>query len=443
MEKICGELQKIGKKAIAREPFDYPYWLINVPPGTSKSTICTLLFPAWLWAVDPSIVIIAASYSALLSGKQSRESRDIVMSQKYIQYFPHVKLRGTAEQEFYTTKKGGRITTSTGGKGQGLHAHIIILDDPQTYTEAISEAERDRTNSWFDGTLPTRMKDKGKTPIIIVQQRLHPKDLTEYILSKGIPVGHICLPSELNETVLPREWAEYYKDGLLDPIRLSQKVLDGMRGSMGSKAYQTQINQNPSGDENSIIKEAWLPIISKAKWAELIKTTPIHKVDFFLDTAYTEKATNDPTAIIGATMVNGTLYITCCEEQWLEFPELLKFIKKFVIENGYTAQSRIKVEPKASGKSVVQTLKADPFINISESESPTTSKLERLNSISAKVEAMKVCLVEGYWNDKFINQVTQNDPPHDDIRDTFIMAVKDKLIENNNSGTYKNRMGFA
>ena len=427
IKNICDTLQGVGLRAIARLPFEFPYWLINVPPGTSKSTICSLMFPAWVWCVDPSIVFLTASYSASLSGKQSRESRDIVASEKYLLHFPEVKLKGTAEQEFYTTRGGGRITTSTDGKGQGLHAHIIILDDPQTYVEAVSEKERERTNAWFDGTLPTRMKDKGNTPIIIVQQRLHPKDLTYHILSKGMKIGHICLPAELNETILPIEWSNIYTDGLLDPVRLSREVLDGMRMSMGSKAFETQIEQNPSGDENSVLKEAWLKIIALDEWRKILETHK-PKVDFYLDTAYTESTKNDPTALIAVCKVDGMMYVINCVERWLEFPDLIKEVEAWTAKNGGDHRSIIWVEPMASGKSLVQSLKRSS-LNVKEYEPPKGSKLERLISIAPKVEAGKVCVVEGSWNSPFISQVTQDYPPHDDMRDTFIMAVSHQLIK--------------
>src|ERR1700742_566109 len=37
--------------------------LINVPPGSSKSTIITVMAPAWAWTRDPTLRIVSASYS--------------------------------------------------------------------------------------------------------------------------------------------------------------------------------------------------------------------------------------------------------------------------------------------------------------------------------------------------------------------------------------------
>jgi phage terminase large subunit-like protein len=440
MTVICNELQLIGRAAIRREkPID-PYWMLNIPPGMSKSTIVSILFPAWIWANDSSIVYITASYNGDLAKKQSKESRDIIVSLKYMQYFPMTKLRGTSEENYLTTLGGRRITTSPGSKAQGYHAHIIILDDPQSNEDAYSEAHRTSTQRWFDSTFPTRMKTPGGTPILIVQQRLHPKDLTAYIEGKGVKYRKICLPAELNEVVSPKELSSIYTDGLLEPVRLHSGVLAERRLSMGARDYESQMNQNPSGDEFSIIKREWLDIMPRSVFDTLIRNNP-STIDFFFDTAYTEKAKNDPSAVVGCTLINGILYITSVGEVRYEFPELMKYVRSFTMQNGGTSKSIVKVEPKASGKSLVQAMRNE-HINIVEDDAPTGSKLERLNAIAPKVEALKVVLVEGQWNDAFLHQVTQNDPPHDDMRDAFIMAVRNKLIKRQNDG-FSTRLGFA
>ncbi|WP_010416104.1 hypothetical protein [Anaerophaga thermohalophila] len=66
IEYLCNELQKLSKSIVARskKPYDL---IVNIPPGTTKSTITTIMFPAWLWTQDPSIRIITNSYSGDLA----------------------------------------------------------------------------------------------------------------------------------------------------------------------------------------------------------------------------------------------------------------------------------------------------------------------------------------------------------------------------------------
>lgn len=54
---LCKELQAIAQCIIERKPKPYDL-IVNIPPGTTKSTIVTIIFPVWLWIKDPTIRII-------------------------------------------------------------------------------------------------------------------------------------------------------------------------------------------------------------------------------------------------------------------------------------------------------------------------------------------------------------------------------------------------
>ncbi len=56
---LCDQLQEVYETWARLET--QPDVLINVPPGTSKSTTVTQLFPAWLWLKQPHIRIISSS----------------------------------------------------------------------------------------------------------------------------------------------------------------------------------------------------------------------------------------------------------------------------------------------------------------------------------------------------------------------------------------------
>src|ERR1700685_2964475 len=47
-EYLCGRLQEAGMRVCKGEEKDKDF-IINMPPGTSKSSICSVLFNAWLW----------------------------------------------------------------------------------------------------------------------------------------------------------------------------------------------------------------------------------------------------------------------------------------------------------------------------------------------------------------------------------------------------------
>lgn len=425
---LCGELQRLSVPVVAREEKPYDM-IINVPPGTSKSTITTIMYPAWLWAVDPTLRIITNSYSMDLSIEHATKSRDIIISDKYQRLFPHVKIRRdkAAKTSYENTATGARYVTSTGGTITGKHAHVIINDDPLNPKQAASDADRKTANE-HTKTLASRKVDKKNTPTIYIMQRLHEQDTTGYVLDKKADaIKHICLPAELSEDVKPIELREKYVDGLLDVERLSRKVLTEQMVDLGSRAYAGQFMQNPVADGGNIVKKEWFGYISQDSFNKMRGVEPIV---FFMDTAYTSNADNDPTGIIATCKIREFLYITSAKKMYMQFPELIRFIPKFVKENGYSAASTIRIEPKANGLSVIQQLQEITNLNVTRTPSPKDDKTTRLSAGSAKIESGRVILVTGAWNDEFVAEITGFPTRlHDEYVDLISYAIDYHLKE--------------
>ena len=434
---LCEELQKIAYRIVNRLPKEYDL-IINIPPGTTKSTIVTIMYPAWLWTQDPSLRIITNSYSETLSLEHSIKSRDIIQSPKYKRLFPEVQLRrDKGAKSFYgNTQTGSRFATSTGGTVTGEHAHCIINDDPLNPSQAASESQRETANE-HTKTLSTRKVDKENTPIITIMQRLHDKDVTGYLLGKkGDKIKHICLPAEISDKISPSELKDRYVDGLLDPIRLSNSILAEQRIDLGSRGYACQYEQTPTAKEGDIIKRAWFQTIHPTDFEKIKRTEP---VVFFGDTAYKEKKDrnkddaqqkNDPSGFMATVTIGNNLYITNVVRAFRKFPDLIKFIPEWVKANGYTDRSTIRIEPKASGISVIDQLKDVTKLNITETPSPKDSKETRLNAVSPKVECGRVWLVAGAWNEDFIEEVCGFPAKmHDEYVDLLCYAIDYHLKE--------------
>ena len=75
--------------------------------------------------------------------------------------------------EFETTAQGCRIAASVGGVPTGRGANIIIIDDPLKPHEALSQAQRQAANEWYDHTLHSRLNDKLSGAIVLIMHRLH------------------------------------------------------------------------------------------------------------------------------------------------------------------------------------------------------------------------------------------------------------------------------
>jgi len=108
----------------------------------------------------------------------------------------------------------------------------------------------------------------------------------------------------------------------------------------------------------------------------------------------------------------------------MKFPELVRFIPEYVNTHGYTSQSSIRIEPKASGLSVIDQLRDITKLNVVKTPTPTESKETRLNAVSATVESNRVILVDGIWNKAFVEEICGFPAkPHDEYVDLLVYAI--------------------
>lgn len=439
---LCDELQEVAERLKRREKKEHDI-IINIPPGSSKSTIVSQMYPAWCWTIDPSMRIIGSSHSKTLSIDQAEKCRIIIQSQKYKAYFPEITILHTTEAKshFKNNFNGERYATSTGESRIGIHGHLIIVDDPLNPKEAESEPQRNTANKHISQTLSTRKVDKKLTVTIIVMQRLHENDPTGYMLKrKGESIKHICLPAEDSNQVKPAELRAKYVDGLMDPVRMDKAVLAEAKSDLGSYGYAGQFKQVPADIGGGIIKRHWFgkfTIDQMIQRANELKVQPVFQ--YVIDGAYTDDPDNDATGIQCCCKIGNLAYILDVSIVRKEFPDLIQHIKQFVAKNGMAAQSRIYVEPKATGKSIVQQMKAQTSLAIVEDENPESSKLVRAVAITPFVEAGRVLLLEGApWVESYLDEVTTfPKAAHDERVDMLVMMCRRFFVNNNSfKGSY-------
>lgn len=179
--------------------------------------------------------------------------------------------------------------------------------------------------------------------------------------------------------------------------------------------------QHPTVEGGNIVKRDWFKRISQAEFNRIHDNEPMV---FFIDTAYTDKTSNDPTGIIATCKIGNDLYITHGDKVHMKFPELVRFIPDYCRKHGYTARSSIRVEPKANGLSVIDQIKDITGLNITKTPSPKDGKETRLNAASPCVESGRVVLVDGAWNEAFIDEVCGfPTKPHDEFVDVMCYAI--------------------
>ncbi|MGQ4834761.1 MAG: hypothetical protein ACP6IS_12825 [Candidatus Asgardarchaeia archaeon] len=87
LEFFCDELQAIAERVAQNKSKEYDL-IVNVPPGTTKTTIFVIMFPVWCWINWYWMKFIIASYSSALSLESAEYSRDLNRSTKLTNFFP-------------------------------------------------------------------------------------------------------------------------------------------------------------------------------------------------------------------------------------------------------------------------------------------------------------------------------------------------------------------
>ena len=358
LDVMCDHLQEVAERMFRGEGKKEDL-VCNVSPGTTKSSIFSVLFPAWVWTRMPEAQFICVSYSHLLSLDLSRKCRDVVKSDKYRACFPDVILRDDADAKGYFINTAGGKRYSAGSRGTvlGMHAHFIIVDDPLDPTRALSEIELDTINYWMKTTLSSRKVDKSQSVTILVMQRLHQDDPSAQMLMRP-DVKHICLPATTEYPIKPPELADKYIDGLMDPIRLPKAYLEEVSGpgGIGEAAYAGQYGQQPFPPGGNMFK------VGNLRWG-IAPDTFKRLVRAWDKAATVSKAisTKGPAYTVGTKLgldYSGRIWVLDVRRVRVDSFKREELIKKTAIMDGREVIVVVEQEPGSGGKdSALGTIK--------------------------------------------------------------------------------------
>ena len=181
--------------------------MVFLPPRSSKSVICSKLFPAWYIGRHPEHEILTVSHSDQLSSDFGRSVRDVVNTEEFGKIFTGVQLRSDvrAAGKWKTNQGGTYYAAGVRSQIAGRGAHVAILDDVMSEEDAFSDAGRRYIKEWYPAGLRTRIMPNGA--IVIINTRFHYDDLCGWLLKQQedmseyetIPWEVIKIPAWLDE----------------------------------------------------------------------------------------------------------------------------------------------------------------------------------------------------------------------------------------------------
>ncbi len=337
--------------------------LVNVPPGSSKSTIIGIMYPAWLWGPDkkPGTRYIGAAHEQGLAVRDNRIMRELVRSEWYQRLWP-LALQGDQNEKLYfeNEHRGFRqacaVRSMTGRRG-----HIVAWDDPLSPEKAHSEPGRDEAIRVLSETVPTRLNDPKTSSIIVVMQRLHEQDPSGHIIANDLGYDHLCIPMEYDPSRAKATsigWTDPRKaEGeLMFPDRFPAEVIARDKAAMGAYAWAGQMQQRPTPAGGGVFKDDW--------WRYYTSLPPLDWRMIYADTAQKTGQDNDFSVFEcwGRSHTGQAYLLDMIRGKW-EAPELLvqarAFWHKHSMSPGTGALRAMKVEDKVSGTGLIQTLRRE------------------------------------------------------------------------------------
>lgn len=351
---------------------------ITIPPRHSKSMIFNVLGPVWLWTFAP-IKAVSISHKGGLATKMNAKRQAIINSKEFKELYPDIIII-TDTAESLVDNRGGELYSQPRNAMTGYGGDIIINDDLVNAEQARKD-KQEMANAWhyYKNTMPSRINNINKCIIINIQQRLSRNDIT----------GRIIADDKLRESYIFVNFPALFKKDTIFICPISGDIItfkkgdalwperfgdyDAIRINVGEAIFKAQYLQDPSGNEDSPVKEEYIveedfnrvPDISQADAIFASHDFPVK-----------DKETSDFLGSILAYRVGSILYIKDCIEVRQAFVKSVEYVT--LLEERFPGIIQI-IEDKANGTTISQQLR-ERVAGLKLFQPGTQSKMQRLES---------------------------------------------------------------
>ncbi len=377
-------------------------------PRSGKSELCSIRFPAWYLGRNPQSQIIGCSYAEGLAYSFSYAIRETITSPSYQRLWQHKLDTSGAVRWQLAGKENSRASYIAAGVGGGITgdgADLLVIDDPvKNAEEANSQLYRDKVWDWYRTVARTRLQPGGA--IVLVMTRWHKDDLAGRLLELARQDSQADQWEVINFRAIENGQA-------LWPERYPLDTLENIKASIGSMAFESLYQGEPTVAEGNIIKREW--------WRYYRERPNFSRIIHSWDTAFKSETKNDYSVCTIWGEGQTGYYLLDVWRQRVEFPELKRAVISFYDRDRPAA---VVVEDKASGQSLIQELKRDTKIPVLPFK-VDSDKTARVNAVTPLIEADRVFLPEhANWLSDFIEELSAfPSGEHDDQVDSMSQAL--------------------
>jgi predicted phage terminase large subunit-like protein len=358
--------------------------IVNMPPRHTKSEFASVYFPAWMMGRNPKMKLMQVSHNTELATRFGSKVRNLLASPEYSQIFGDVRLRedAKAKGKWETNHGGEYFAAGVGGAITGRGADLLIIDDPHTEQDSLSEGAMERAYDWYTSGPRQRLQPGGS--IVLVMTRWAEDDLTGRLIKaqkepKADRWKQISFPA-----IMPSGdpvWPEYW----------SFEELEKVKASLTIRNWSAQYMQEPTSEEGAIIKRDWWQV-----WKGGLPTLK-HVIQSY-DTAFSKAETADYSAITTWGIFKpfedepeAIILLDAVRGKW-DFPEL----KVVALDQyKYWEPESVVIEQKATGQPLTQEFRRMGIPVIDFVPSKGKDKHTRVNACAPMFESGQVFYPEG------------------------------------------------
>ncbi|HYF37782.1 MAG TPA: hypothetical protein VD994_20945, partial [Prosthecobacter sp.] len=361
---ICDKLQALESGQLRTNRL-----MIFLGPGSMKSRIASILFPAWCFGRKAHQQVLQVSHSISLAEEFGGRTRDLLKEPEYQAVFPDTVMRedSQASGKWKTTADGMYYAAGAGSNIAGFRGGIGICDDLLSEKTAMSKLERQKINDWWVPGFISRMLPGA--PVVLINTRWAVDDISGHLLKvaasdpKADQWEVISIPVILDEEsaellglpVGSSYWPEFW------PMERLETLKANALKSGGQRYWSALYLQKPVLDDGNIFKRQHFQ-----EW-ERSKPPTCDYILMSMDTAFSTKDSADFSAIQIWGIWHYEDHTDKGEPFWVPNMTLLSALKgrwdfSELVEKAQTCNERyqpdaILIEKKASGQSLIQVLR--------------------------------------------------------------------------------------